>query len=152
MLSKEFFNVLKTIERKLVLVSEPWAVYASANLAFRGFNLTPVDIDLVTSEKGIIAIQSALKEFLEKEIVLQKKLLRKAFFAHFKINGIEVEVMAEPENDLIKDFNLQEIELLLFNDLKLPCYKLEKELEVYVKLNRLEKVKLIEEKLSVISE
>jgi len=111
-----------------------YALIGSVNLFIQGIDLLPRDIDILTDSDGIEKIVEVLKEYQTKEV-------------YFEINGVEVEVLGNVDNKCRPGDSLDKKILIDYKDMKIPCISLKEELEVYERMGREDKVKLIREKL-----
>ncbi|MCI4336624.1 MAG: hypothetical protein L3K17_05445 [Thermoplasmata archaeon] len=57
-------ELLPRVASHLAKLSAPWMVGGSASAALQGVELAPRDVDIVTTEAGVVAIGEALSEFL----------------------------------------------------------------------------------------
>jgi len=140
------------IEKALKIVIEKlkglnYALIGSVNLYIQGIDLESRDIDILTNPDEIKKIVEILKEYQTKEMYFDKSEGRNSYRTFFEINGVEIEVLGNVDNMSRSKDSLDKKILIKYKDIEIPCISLEDELEVYRKMDRKDKVKLVKEKL-----
>lgn len=142
-MSDKIYQTLKILSDKLC--NTDYVLIGSANLCVQGLNLEPFDIDILTTQEDIIKIDRILQEYRTKEIYFDNRNSWNCFISYYQIGDIQIEVLANLDNDRQSIETTQKKIVIKFNDLVLPCISLVGELETYKKMNRLDKIKLIED-------
>ncbi len=99
MLPEKFADVLwNVICRRLKGKDIEWALFGSAELAFRGIDIVPNDIDIVTAtEADALAIDELLAEYrLQKPIWSEAENVR-SYFGHYIVDGVKVDIAGAME-------------------------------------------------------
>jgi SAM-dependent methyltransferase len=137
----------------------PWALGGSCNLALHGVKVEPHDLDIITDQDGAHRIGAALREVTEEKQSVQwgeGKRIR-SHRGLYQLGNMQVDVVGAGE--LRKDddqwippkppseWNTQDIPVP-GSSLSVKAFTLEHELAAYRNLQREEKVKLIEERLT----
>jgi len=147
MLSQSFKNVIKFIFEKVKKKDIKCALIGSANMTLQGIDITPNDLDIITSPADLKIFEQEFKEYIIKPI--SKKPPFKKGFSEFyeiklKIKGIKVHILGEHDDDIyfskVKDNHIFFVEL---DDIFVPCLSLKSEARAYSETNRKDKVKLI---------
>ncbi|MWG34693.1 nucleotidyltransferase domain-containing protein [Halomarina oriensis] len=79
----------------------PWAVTASENLALRGFDVSPGDIDVVSDAEGVYRIEELCSESVVRAVVPPEEAEADHIRSHFgalSLSGTEVELMGDVEH------------------------------------------------------
>ncbi|MFD1513211.1 nucleotidyltransferase domain-containing protein [Halomarina rubra] len=79
----------------------PWAVTASENLALRGFDVSPGDLDVTTTADGAYRIESLFSETVTRAVVPPAEAEAEFIRSHFgalSLHGTEVELMGDVEH------------------------------------------------------
>jgi hypothetical protein len=88
-------QTLAQVARRLEAVTEPWCVGASGALALHGLPLTPRDVDLFTTPRGVDQIAQALDDCLVQPPHWWDSPLAQSRFAAFDVDGVRVEVIGD---------------------------------------------------------
>jgi hypothetical protein len=78
-----------------------WAVTASENLALRGFDVSPGDVDVVTDAEGAYRIEELFSEHVVRAVVPPEEAEADRIRSHFgalSLSGTEVELMGDVEH------------------------------------------------------
>jgi len=122
-----------------------WAIVGSCNLLLQGIDITPNDIDIITTEDGIEKIYNNLKKFALGKIEFSHQLKFPSQKADFNIDGIDIEVIGEEKNKGAYVNDRLKIEYIVLKNSKIPVASLKSEKNAYNKLGREERVKLIDQ-------
>ena len=79
----------------------PWAVTASENLALRGFDVMPGDVDVTTTAAGAHRIATLFSDRVVRDVVPPTEAETETIRSHFgalSLNGTEVELMGDVEH------------------------------------------------------
>ena len=130
----------------------PWAITASANLALRGFDVEPGDVDMMTTERGAYAFEEAFSRDVVRPVVPPTEAAGERIRSHYgalSLAGVDVEVMGDvahrvgdewvPAGDVAA-----EREFLSADGVEAPVMSLEHECEGYRALGREGRVELVE--------
>ena len=85
----------------------PWAVTASENLALRGFDVSPGDVDVVATADAVYRIESLFSEAVVREVVPPEEAEAETIRSHFgalSLSGTEVELMGDVEHRIDGDW------------------------------------------------
>jgi len=145
-MSDNFYQNLKFLVEKLQGIN--YALIGSANLYLRGFKLEPKDIDIFTNSEEIFKIDSILQEYRTKEIYFDAKGLN-SYLGYYRIDDVDIEIQGNVNNPCRYIESLGRKEQIMFKSIVSPCISLLDELETYKKMNRLDKVKLVEDFLRI---
>jgi hypothetical protein len=151
-LKQKIISVIKIIIGRYFHIEENWAFTGSLNHYLQGIDILPNDIDIITTQQGVLCMSNCLVEFcIEKPQYKESKNLR-SYFGVFKINDKRIEVMAELENKIeelwIKHSDWENnIIWVQLENIKIPCLKLEYELNIYQRLGLMERSILIEKQI-----
>jgi len=150
MIDQQFVKVLRIIVNRLENKGINWVLGGSLNLALRGVEVTPRDIDLVTDKQGAFKIGELLKDYEIKKVELTKTEKLSSYLGKFRIEGLEVEVIGDfqaktSEGKWTESFKPKRKTILLLEEMKIPASPLDVELKAYEILGRMEKVQKIRE-------
>jgi predicted nucleotidyltransferase len=143
MLKSAIIKALKVIDQKLRDKKIKWVLVGSTSLALQGVKIRPKDIDILTNKKGAFKINKLLKEYEVEPVKLKwwklknQKILE--YFGKFKIEGINVEILANRILGKKQKFLKRELffrKFIKFNGMKLSVAPLEEEVKVYSQLGR----------------
>jgi len=143
---KKIEKALKLLEEKLEGIN--YALVGSVNLYLQGVAVVPRDIDILTTPRGIKKIDKILKNYQTKEIYFDKSEGRNSYRTFFEINGIEVEVLGNVNNTARPKNSLNKRKIVNYEGIKLSCAPLREELKTYEKMGRIDKARLIKNKIS----
>ena len=136
---------LKKALRMTILKLEglEYLVIGSMSLYLHGINVSPRDIDIITTPEILEEIIVRLKEYQTKEVYFDKTEGRNSWRTFFDIEGIEVEVLCNVDN-LAWSKNISGNKVFVECDgIFIPCVSLEASIIAYEKMLRLKKVGLI---------
>lgn len=148
MIDEKFKETLKTVVSKLEGKQLNWAVIGSTNMALQGINVSPNDLDIVTSFEGIEKMEGVFKDYMKNEIQTKEASQEDNsdyYEMKLSINGLEVHVVgAGPEDIYYGRVASGRTTTVRVKDFKVPCMKLEAEKETYIATGRQQKAKIIE--------
>lgn len=136
---QELYDALKIFLEKTKNKKACWRLEGSVNLFVQGVPCTFKDIDISTTKEGFVKFQSILKE---QGITKHYKKEIKAEVLICKINKCEVEIGENNEKSKFENFNA--IQTTLWKGLPLPTLPLHNALEFYKRINRPDKIQLLE--------
>lgn len=119
-----------------------WRLEGTANLRIQGVTTTMRDLDITTTNKGIMVFREALKQYIIKDEYSNK--IRGPSLT-CDVQGTEVEINAYGDRELDL-FDKQET--ITWQGLSVPVLPLMHAKEFYKAIRREEKVKMIEEHLA----
>jgi len=147
MLSDDFKKVIKLISLKLKNKKFIWAFIGSSNLNLQGIDISPNDIDIITSAESIKIFEEQFKQYITKKITKKSSLREgypEVYEMKLKINNVEVQIIGEYDDDpyfsRLKKGNLVFIKL---DNLLVPCLSLQSEAEACSGTKREQKAELI---------
>ena len=79
----------------------PWAVTASENLALRGFDVSPGDVDVTTTAAGVYRIEDLFSDHVARDVVPPEDAEAETIRSHFgalSLHDTEVELMGDVEH------------------------------------------------------
>ena len=140
------------IEKALRVIIEKlnglnYALIGSVNLSLQGIDIQSRDIDILTNSDEINKIVKVLKKYQTKEMYFNESEGRNSYRAFFEINKIEIEILGNVNNACRLKNSLDKKIYIDYKGIKIPCMPLEEELDVYKKINREDKIKLIKDKI-----
>jgi len=150
-------EVLKIISKRLTDKNINWVLGGSLNLAIQGVNVIPHDIDILTNQKGALAIQKELDEFTQESVVYKESDLFKSWLGVFEINGVKVEIMGDLSSRASIHDNwrpptkLKNPVYITYQDLTIPVKSLKEEYGAYTRMGRTEKAEKIKSCLKGLS-
>ncbi|MBL7053159.1 MAG: hypothetical protein ISS02_00640 [Candidatus Portnoybacteria bacterium] len=144
-MNEKIEKALKIIINKLDGLD--YVLIGSVNLYIQGINVKPRDIDILTNSDEINKIIKSLKEYQTKEMYFDKSEGRNSYRVFFEINGIEIEVLGNVNNIYRSKDSLNKKIFINHKGIEISCMPLEEELEVYGRMGREDKVKLIKDKI-----
>jgi hypothetical protein len=136
LLEERFLRVLRIIIDRLEGRGIDWALSGSSNLALQGMNLTPKDIDIITTKEGAYEIANALKEFMIEPVEFRAGKKLASYHGRALIEGIGVEIIGEFKIKGAYLKNLKHAIRIKVGDLSIPCFRLEDEYRGYLKMGR----------------
>ena len=136
---EKLISTLKILIPKLEGIK--WCLIGSGNLYLQGFNVFPVDIDILCFEGGAAQAGRILKEDETTRIDLRRSDDFESIFGEFYVNDVRVQVMEEIKFRSGRGFellpsNLGRIIIANRNGLEVPCLSLDDELKAYETMNR----------------
>ena len=152
MIPDEILTVLKFIVEEFEKYKFKWVVAGSLSLALQGVDVTPKDIDIITTKDVALQLNTLWKEYIVREVSYGETSHYRSYFGIFRISGVNVEVMGDLEerrNDKWVSLmhRLQNPTIITINNIKVPVSPLEDQLESYRKSKRhkdIEKAEKIE--------
>ncbi len=151
MLSQKFKDAIRIVSGKLSGKDLNWSFIGSTNCTLQGMNLSPKDLDLVVRLKDLEKIQVIFKDYNPsnveklfpdpKDQAWNAKLLKHpAWNVHFSINGVEVQILGGPDDgDYVSKLIDNRIIQIPFEEIKVPCFTLQTEIECYEETYRQDK-------------
>jgi len=144
---KQNIEALKIIVDKFKGKSINWVLIGSTSLAIQGVNVDVHDIDIKTDIESANRIAHALKEYVIEPMHHKTSEQFKSYYGMFKINNVQIEVMADLETmhdgKWIKVENSRIKVIKRYEDMTLPLLELREEYEAYKRMGRMEKANKI---------
>ena len=138
MKTEEIQKVLKKIITLLGSESFRWSLGGSANLIVQGVKADAKDLDITTDEEGLECFRKLLEEYIIQDFYNNEI---EANSLECEIGGIEVEINFY-DNDALG--MLDTVMMIKWEGIEVPVLPLPDAKKFYEKINRPEKVKLIE--------
>lgn len=135
---KKISEVLSFILKKIKSKNFIWRLEGSLNLRVQSLKVSVRDIDITTSQEGILIFREALKDYIKKDFFNEKI---KAHSLLCDMSGAELEINAYQD---VKLNFFDEIKIKRWKGLKLPILPLESAKKFYEMISRNEKATLIE--------
>jgi hypothetical protein len=130
-----------------------WAITASCCLALQGVPVTVRDVDLATDREGAYRIEQLFAAEMVRPVQLATAEKIRSHFGTFLLQGYIFEIIGDCQYrnavggwSKTVDLNAHK-RFILLEEMALPVLTLAYEVGSYVKLDRTEKVKLLEEYL-----
>jgi hypothetical protein len=144
-MNSDFIKAIKIISELLNQNKIKWALIGSANLQLQGMNVEPNDLDIVVLMNDLAKMQKIFLKYNPSELKTLQPLsifdTKKAELT-FTINNILVQTIGETPHSLYACKMLAS-EIIKINNMKIPCFSLATEAELYAKTNREDRAKLI---------
>jgi hypothetical protein len=128
-----------------------WALTASLNLAVRGSDIEPNDIDVMTNASGADAIESVFSEHVIRPVSHSRshETRIESHFGVIELDDTEIEIMGEVRYLVAREWTepvdvAARREFVDFEDRMIPAMSLEHELTGYRNLGREKRVKQVE--------
>lgn len=143
---------LKKILEKFKNKNINWVLTGSTSLAIQGVDVKANDIDILTDVENADKIAEILKEYIIEPMHHKTSPQFKSYYGLFKINNVQVEVIADLEqiynDEWIKAEPRGRIKLMKrFEDMTLPLLELQEEYEAYERMGREDKADKIRKTL-----
>lgn len=147
-------GVLLRFHDELADSGATWALTASLNLALRGIDIEPNDIDVMTDAAGATAIESIFSDRVARPVARSRSREKRidSHFGSLELDGVEIEIMGDVRHfvggrwtepiDVAANREFIELE-----GRSVPAMSLEQELTGYRDLGREGRVELIEDHL-----
>jgi hypothetical protein len=126
-----------------------WAITASCGLALQGVPVTVHDVDLATDRAGAYRIERLFSAEMVRPVQLSAAATVRSHYGAFELKGYAFEIIghaqyrrADGEWDAPLNFTPYK-HFVQVDDLVLPVLTLAYEVESYVRLGRVEKVRLL---------
>ncbi len=155
MINPHFKEAIKVVYDKINGSGFNWAFIGSTNCALQGMEISPRDLDLVVRLDDLKLIPQIFKDYSPSEVeelrpdtgdlAWNAKLDRHpAFNVHGYVEGVDMQILGEEDDgDYVSKLIANQVIYVPFNGLKLPCFTLEAEAEVYGETYRSEKAERI---------
>lgn len=150
---KELAYLIEIIQTKLRDQKNiRWYVDGSASLLISGIPITVNDLDITTDDVGINYLKTIFEEFIKKYEIVEKDLpdnkKERLEILLLNIDNYDVEIINYIDRS--KEI-FDHIEIGHISDLNVFILPLNKMLEFYKKINRTEKIKIIQDFLASIN-
>ncbi|MDT3309548.1 hypothetical protein [Shewanella vaxholmensis] len=150
------FDSISLLVKRLQYIRSPWAVVGGSNLFIRGICDQATDVDIVTSESGVIEIKNALPIFNSGTLPLERTKCEKvsSIFFTTEVDNCIVEVMGAPHNYIggkwVPNIDWEaSIEFCSINNgLVVPLTSLEYEMKINMTLGNSARTKIIKRYLT----
>jgi hypothetical protein len=132
-----------------------WGLGGSLLLYFKGITDFYNDIDIIIDEEDIKKVNTLLKALGYKNEINNKSEFYTDYYCNFTIDDVDVDVMSNfkilaKKHLYLFEFDKDyEIEYKLVNNILVPLTKVEDWLELYILMNREEKVIMINDKFKL---
>jgi len=127
----------------------PWAVMGSLSHALQGLKIQPNDIDITTNRQGAHTIQQLLETHVTRAVAHSEGDGVRSHLGELAISGVTVQVIGDMETRSPKGVwtSLPDEApiTVLVRGAAIPVHSLGWELEIYTRLNRMERVERLRE-------
>lgn len=150
MITQEHQAALRELYNRLNGREISWLITGSTGLALQGVPIKANDVDIRTDRKGAYEIEKIFEDCVDKKVSYSSTDKIRSHFGALKVRGIKVEIMGNIEKNVDGEWEAKSIDLdsnkrmIELDDIKLPVLSLEYELIEYRKMERHEKVEIIE--------
>ena len=143
--------VLELVDR-LADTDVTWAVTASANLALRGFDVEPGDVDVMSDAAGVHRIATVFADDVVRPVVPPSRARHgniRSYFGSLELAGAKVELMGDVEHRIDGEWVPADDvgnhrEFLAVSGRRVPVMPLDHERRAYRALGRAGRVALLE--------
>ena len=141
---------IKTIHKILEQNDIKWALVGSTNLYIQGMQIEPNDLDIILQYKDLKKITKLFSNYFASNIKELNSLTnKKVCEVNATINDIEIQFIGADNTDIyVSKLISNKLIMVSLDDIKIPCFMLEAELQCYKKTNREQKVNYIRKFLS----
>lgn len=147
-------DVLKKIISKIDN-SYKYVVSGSTSLAFQGVDVVPNDIDIFTDKAGVDYFYSILKRYTNEPPKIKETDEAISYYIKCFIDDVQVEIIGDfitkNQDGTFNESTINYDEILFkeYKNVSIPVMPLSLELIGYQQLNRIEKVKKIQEAMNL---
>lgn len=78
----------------LLNVADSWAITGSANLAIRGINVQPSDVDIITTRETADYISCLMRDIIPLNFSLSEGSTIRSYYATAELHGFPIDIMA----------------------------------------------------------
>ena len=145
MINKKLKEIIILVAKKLKKVNIKWALIGSTNLTLQGVNILPHDLDIVVESNSLRKVKKIFEEFRLSEFKETIPMTDKpAWEMRLNIMGVDVQIFGEKNNGIyVSRLLANKLIYVGLENIEIPCFSLEAEMEAYSETNRNDKVKLI---------
>ncbi len=150
MLSLSYQKTLTILHNKFMNSGIEWYIIGKTNLALQGVDVEPSHLGIIIHDHDLDKFVSLFSEYKHNEINELKNGDAKEFIMFIDdlkgqgLHDVELLVCAEYDHGIYWEVMNKPVMINLEN-IQLPCFSLESELQAYTKLGLLETAKKIEE-------
>jgi hypothetical protein len=160
MLSDEFKQAIKIISETLNAQNLDYALIASSNLALQGMDFSPNDLDIVMKALDLKKVHELFKEYSpsgvnklkpdSKDPAWTKRLKEHPKWdVNFNLGEVPVQILGEHDDgEYVSKLLAKRLVYIDVDGVKVTCFSLEAEAEVYQETSRFEKAKKIRDFLA----
>ncbi len=143
MIPQQLKKAIKIICTRMNSKDLSWAFIGSTNCTLQGMEVSPRDLDLVTRLNDLRQVPHLFEDYSPSNIEelmpdpkdpawTAKLVNHPAFNVHAYVEGVDMQILGEKDDgDYVSKLIANRIIYVPFNGLKLPCFTLEAEAEVY---------------------
>ena len=145
MINKKLKEVIILVAKKFKKVNIKWALIGSTNLTLQGVDILPHDLDIVVESNNLRKIKKIFEEFKLSEFKETIPMTDKPVWEmRLNIMGVDVQIFGEKSDGIyVSRLLANKLTYVELENIEIPCFSLEAEIEVYSETNRNNKVKLI---------
>ncbi|GHO42682.1 GNAT family N-acetyltransferase [Ktedonospora formicarum] len=151
MLSPQHMRVLRQIYERLTSSGIHWVITGSTGFALQGIPIFPRDIDIQSDLAGVYAIEQLFSAYSTHSVALHEREFTRSYKGKLIIDGIEVEIMGELQKrgesgewEAITPLD-EDKHIVPLEEMHLPVFTLEYEIEAYHILRRHTKAQMIQD-------
>ena len=145
MINKKLKEVIILVAKKFKETKVKWALIGSTNLTLQGVDILPHDLDIVVESNNLRKIKKIFEEFKPSEFKETIPMTDKpAWEMRLNIMGVDVQIFGEKNNGIyVSKLLAKKLIYVELDNIEIPCFSLEAEMEAYSEKNRNDKVELI---------
>ncbi len=148
--SEVCISALKIIRKRLEDNQIKWALVGSTNMKLQGMETEPHDLDIVVQYKDLQKVSGIFSDYSSSAIG-ELESDNPAWEVNAKINGIDVQFIAGEERDVyVSKLLANRIIYIKLDDVIVPCFTLEAEMQTYNETKREHKAHSIQQYLTTI--
>lgn len=148
-LQPKYLDALIIIFDLLKYQNITWSLTGSVSHCIQGVNISPRDLDIITTKSGGKIINLILEKYIKQKISYIESDKIRSYFGTMMINSVRVEVFAEIENRMVDNIWESHIDwdknitIVSIRNRQIPVLSLEYEYLIYSKLNKFRRADLI---------
>jgi len=145
MINQKLKEAIKLICTRLRGKKINWAVIGTTNLALQGIKIKPKDLDMVVNKHSLKIIEDLFNNFIVQSIRKQTSAIKDIpdfYELKLKIKRIDVHVSGEEKGSPFLR-GMKNKKMIRLENINVPCLSLKAGMEVYSKMGRKSRVKLI---------
>ncbi len=145
MISENFKEAIKTIYGKLESSNIKWALVGSTNMQLQGMETHPRDLDIIMQYRNLGEIPELFSDYSASPVKELYSLTgRKVWEVTATINNVGVQFIGSDDKDVyVRKLLASKLTLIDLDNVKIPCFTLEAEMQTYRETNRENKAEII---------
>ena len=146
---KKFDDAFKFFFNKLENIEFEWVLTGTYRLLIEGAKVSPSDIDILTSKKGVEVIIEQFSEYVTSSPRLSKLKNLKSYYGLIKIGDIQFDIVGDIEERIngvwhrFPELSTKNVIKKKYQEMEIPVFKLDYEKEISYFFNKPKKEKII---------